>query len=51
MLVLLVILAITIVLFVWWGFPPDVVALMSLLVLYLTGKLDMSETLSGFSIQ
>lgn len=49
MIVLLVILILTIALFVWGKFPPDVVALMSMLALYLTGLLDMSETLSGFS--
>ena len=49
MIVLLIILTITIALFVWGKFPPDVVALMSMLALYLTGLLDMSETLSGFS--
>nr|WP_299339712.1 SLC13 family permease [Allomuricauda sp.] len=49
MLTLLVILGITILLFVWGKFPPDVVALMSMLSLYLTGILDIQETLSGFS--
>src|SRR6056297_138281 len=49
MIVLLVILAITIALFVWGKFPPDVVALLSMLALYLMGILDLSETLSGFS--
>ncbi len=49
MIILLVILTITIALFIWGKFPPDVVALMSMLALYLTGILDMSETLSGFS--
>ncbi|MEM7485287.1 MAG: SLC13 family permease [Bacteroidota bacterium] len=49
MLTLLVILGITITLFVWGKFQPDVVALMSMLSLYLTGILDVSETLSGFS--
>ncbi|NHF59753.1 SLC13 family permease [Flavobacteriaceae bacterium TP-CH-4] len=49
MIILLVILAITIALFIWGKFPPDVVALMSMLALYLTGILDLSETLSGFS--
>lgn len=43
------ILAITIVLFIWGKFPPDVVALMSLLALYLTGILEVNEALSGFS--
>ncbi len=46
---LLVILGITIVLFIWGKFPPDVVALMAMLSLYLTGILDIGETLSGFS--
>ncbi len=45
----LLILGITIGLFVWGKFPPDVVALMSMLALYLTGILDMTEALSGFS--
>ena len=49
MLELLVILTITILLFVWGKLPPDVVALMSMLALYLVGILDVSETLSGFS--
>ncbi|MBS9460884.1 SLC13 family permease [Flagellimonas sp. 389] len=49
MLTLLVILGITITLFIWGKFQPDVVALMSMLSLYLTGILDVSETLSGFS--
>lgn len=49
MFTLLVILGITIALFIWGKFPPDVVALMSMLTLYLTGILDVKETLSGFS--
>ncbi|NNE77918.1 MAG: SLC13 family permease, partial [Pricia sp.] len=49
MIVLLVILSITIALFIWGKYPPDVVALMSMLALYMTGLLDMPETLSGFS--
>ncbi len=49
MFTLLVILGITILLFIWGKFPPDVVALMSMLSLYLTGILDVKETLSGFS--
>ena len=49
MIVLLIILAVTIGLFVWGKFPPDVVALMSMLALFLTGILDLTETLSGFS--
>ncbi|MEM0932376.1 MAG: SLC13 family permease, partial [Bacteroidota bacterium] len=46
---LLIILSITILLFVWGKFPPDVVALMSMISLYLVGILDLGETLSGFS--
>ncbi|MDT0605748.1 SLC13 family permease [Croceitalea rosinachiae] len=49
MVTLLIILIITIALFVWGKFPPDVVALMSMLTLYLTGILDIKETLGGFS--
>lgn len=49
MYLLLAILGITIVLFVWDKYPPDVVALMSMLALFLFGILDLSETLSGFS--
>ena len=49
MLILSIILIITIVFFVWGKFPPDVVALMSMLSLYLFGILDLQETLSGFS--
>ena len=46
---LLVILGITIGLFVWGKLPPDVVALLSMISLYLFGILDLNETLSGFS--
>jgi di/tricarboxylate transporter len=49
MLEVLVILAITIILFIWGKFPPDVVALMSMLALFLVGTLELQETLSGFS--
>ncbi|UJH68459.1 SLC13 family permease [Allomuricauda sp. SCSIO 65647] len=49
MVTLLIILTITIVLFIWGKFPPDVVALISMLTLFLTGILDMNEALSGFS--
>ncbi len=45
----LVILSITIVLFIWGKFPPDVVALLSMIALFLFGILDLNETLSGFS--
>ena len=46
---ILVILGVTVVLFIWGKFPPDVVALISMLSLYLTGILELEETLSGFS--
>ncbi len=46
---LLIILAITIALFVWGKFTPDIIALLSMLSLFLVGVLDLKETLSGFS--
>ncbi|WP_299665450.1 SLC13 family permease [uncultured Polaribacter sp.] len=46
---MLIILTITITLFVWGKYSPDVVALLSMLSLFLCGILDLSETLSGFS--
>ncbi|MEM6516901.1 MAG: SLC13 family permease [Bacteroidota bacterium] len=49
MTVVIIILILTIALFVWGKFPPDVVALMSMLALFLFGILDLDETLSGFS--
>lgn len=49
MVVLLTILTVTIILFIWGKFPPDVVALISMLSLYVTGILTMEEALSGFS--
>lgn len=49
MITLIVILIITIALFVWGKFTPDIVALLSMLSLFLTGILDLKETLSGFS--
>lgn len=45
----LIILSITILLFLWGKFSPDVVALLSMVSLFLFGVLSMSETLSGFS--
>ncbi|MEK6155364.1 SLC13 family permease [Flavobacteriaceae bacterium 3-367] len=45
----LLILGFTILLFIWGKFPPDVVALISMLALFLVGTLDLTETLSGFS--
>ncbi|MFP2994378.1 SLC13 family permease [Spongiivirga sp. MCCC 1A20706] len=49
MVLVLVILAVTIALFIWGKFPPDVVALMSMIALFLFDILDVKETLSGFS--
>ena len=46
---MLAILIITIALFVWGKFTPDIVALLSMLSLFLFGILDLNETLSGFS--
>ena len=49
MYLMLTILVITIGLFVWGKFTPDIVALLSMISLFLTGILDSKETLSGFS--
>lgn len=49
MYLMLGILIITIALFVWGKFTPDIVALLSMISLFLFGILDLSETLSGFS--
>jgi di/tricarboxylate transporter len=46
---MLTILVITIGLFVWGKFTPDIVALISMISLFLTGILNVTETLSGFS--
>ena len=46
---MLIILIITIALFIWGKFTPDIVALLSMLSLYIVGILDAKETLSGFS--
>lgn len=46
---MLVILILTIGLFIWGKFTPDIVALISMISLFLTGILDATETLSGFS--
>ncbi|WP_243456816.1 SLC13 family permease [Polaribacter batillariae] len=46
---MLIILTITIALFVWGKYSPDVVALVSMLSLFLCGILNLNETLSGFS--
>jgi di/tricarboxylate transporter len=49
MVLMLIILTVTIGLFVWGKYSPDVVALVSMLSLFLCGILNLSETLSGFS--
>lgn len=49
MLTVSIVLTITILLFIWGKYPPDVVAILSMLTLYLLGILDLEETLSGFS--
>ncbi|RED48216.1 TrkA family protein [Seonamhaeicola aphaedonensis] len=49
MYLMLFILVVTIGLFVWGKFTPDIVALISMIALYLTGILTPTETLSGFS--
>ena len=46
---MLIILTVTIGLFIWGKFTPDIVALISMLSLFLFGILDLKETLSGFS--
>lgn len=46
---MLAILIITIALFIWGKYPPDIIALISMLSLFLFGILNLSETLSGFS--
>ena len=43
------ILGITIVLFIWGRFHPDLVAVASLLALYLTGVVDLGQAFSGFA--
>ena len=45
----LIILGLTISLFVWGKWTPDVVALLSMLLLFLSGELSLAETLAGFS--
>ncbi|SDS16730.1 TrkA-C domain-containing protein [Formosa sp. Hel1_31_208] len=49
MYLMLTILIITIGFFVWGKFTPDIVALLSMVSLFLFGILDLNETLSGFS--
>lgn len=49
MYLMLTILIITIILFIWGKYSPDVVALLSMIALFAFGILDTKETLSGFS--
>ncbi len=44
-----IILGVTMVLFVWGRFQPDLVAVASLLALFLTGVVSLDEAFSGFS--
>ncbi len=49
MTLMLIILTCTILLFIWGKFTPDIIALLSMLSLFVFGILDLTETLSGFS--
>ncbi|NNL15723.1 MAG: SLC13 family permease [Flavobacteriaceae bacterium] len=49
MYLMLAILGVTIALFIWGKYSPDVVALLSMISLFLFGILDSKEALSGFS--
>lgn len=49
MILVFVILLITIILFVWGKLRPDMVALLSMLALFLTGVVDTREALGGFA--
>ncbi len=49
MTLMVIILVLTILLFIWGKFSPDIVALLAMMALFLTGILNLSETLSGFS--
>ncbi len=46
---MIAILIITISLFIWGKFTPDIIALLSMLSLFIFGILNLTETLSGFS--
>ena len=39
-----IILFVTILLFIWGKYPPDIIALISMLSLFLTGILELKET-------
>jgi di/tricarboxylate transporter len=47
--IVLLILGLTVLLFIWGKWSPDIVALLAMLALYLTGVLSLSEAMSGFS--
>lgn len=49
MTLMLIILSLTILCFIWGKFTPDIVALVSMVSLFLCGILNLNETLSGFS--
>ena len=49
MILVFIILLITILLFVWGKLRPDMVALLSMLALFLTGVIDTREALGGFA--
>ncbi len=49
MTLMITILLITIILFIWGKFSPDIVALISMIALFTTGILNLDEVLSGFS--
>ena len=49
MVITFIILAVTIVLFIWGKFRADLVAVLALLALYLFGIIDTGQALSGFS--
>lgn len=46
---LLIILSITIVLFIWGRYPPELIAIFGMLALYITGILDLEAIFTGFS--
>ncbi|GGI56992.1 SLC13 family permease [Winogradskyella haliclonae] len=49
MTITIIILMVTIVLFIWGKFSPDIVALLSMMSLFLFGIITVDEALSGFS--
>ena len=49
MILMISILSVTLLLFLWGKFSPDIVALLSMISLFVSGILSLDETLSGFS--